>query len=110
MNEYIFLMHDDIDNRSSRRASPDWQSYIARLQAGGHFVGGSAIGGGTSASKSGVTTEITRYLSGFMRVRAESLDQARSLLTGNPVFEAGGTVEIRELPREKNVERAGRES
>jgi len=26
-------------------------------------------------------------------------DDARTLLVGNPVFEAGGTVEIRELPR-----------
>jgi len=31
-------------------------------------------------------------------VNAASLDQAKSLLIGNPVFEAGGTVEIRELP------------
>jgi hypothetical protein len=30
---------------------------------------------------------------------AASLDEARKLLSGNPVFEAGGTVEIRELPR-----------
>jgi hypothetical protein len=32
-------------------------------------------------------------------VNADSLDRAKSLLVGNPVFEAGGTVEIRELPR-----------
>lgn len=32
-------------------------------------------------------------------VAADSLDAARALLAGNPVFEAGGTVEIRELPR-----------
>jgi hypothetical protein len=32
-------------------------------------------------------------------VKAESLDQAKTLLAGNPQFEAGGTVEIRELPR-----------
>jgi hypothetical protein len=36
---------------------------------------------------------------GFIKVQAESLDHARELLKGNPVFEAGGTVEIRELPR-----------
>jgi hypothetical protein len=32
-------------------------------------------------------------------VNANDLEQAKSLLVGNPVFEAGGTVEIRELPR-----------
>jgi hypothetical protein len=32
-------------------------------------------------------------------VKAASLEEAKSLLAGNPHFEAGGTVEIRELPR-----------
>jgi hypothetical protein len=32
-------------------------------------------------------------------VTAQSLAAARSLLAGDPVYEAGGTVEIRELPR-----------
>jgi len=32
-------------------------------------------------------------------VTADSLEAAKSLLLGNPVFEAGGTIEIRELPR-----------
>jgi hypothetical protein len=38
-------------------------------------------------------------LSGYIRISAGDLDEARGLLAGNPVFEAGGTVEIRELPR-----------
>ena len=39
-------------------------------------------------------------LTGFVRVRAASLEEAKRFLVGNPVYEAGGTVEIRELPRE----------
>jgi hypothetical protein len=35
----------------------------------------------------------------LIRVRANSLDEAVGLPAGHPVFEAGGTVEIRELPR-----------
>jgi hypothetical protein len=42
---------------------------------------------------------VTEHLAGYIRVTADSLDAARSLLAGNPHFEAGGTVEIRELPR-----------
>ena len=38
-------------------------------------------------------------LTGYIRIRAESLEAARHYLSGNPTFEAGGTVEIRELPR-----------
>jgi hypothetical protein len=68
------------------------------LQAAGNFQGGSAIGAGVCARKSGVPPSITGHLSGFIRVSAGSLDAARTLLAGNPVFEAGGTVEIRELP------------
>ena len=42
---------------------------------------------------------VTRQISGYIRVRAEDLNAARELVFGNPVYEAGGTVEIRELPR-----------
>lgn len=49
--------------------------------------------------KAGPEPAITSHLSGFMRVVAGSLGHARTLVAGNPVFEFGGTVEIRELPR-----------
>jgi hypothetical protein len=67
--------------------------------AGWIFEGGSAIGSGICVRKSGTSASVTAHLAGFIRVNAESLDQAKSLLIGNPVFEAGGIVEIRELPR-----------
>jgi len=94
MAEYIFLMHDDAI--AGGRA---WEPYLHRLQQGGYFQGGSAIGDGVCARKSGAPASVTAHLTGFIRVNADSLDQAKSLLIGNPVFEAGGTVEIRELPR-----------
>src|SRR5215475_7198885 len=96
MTDYIFLMHDDaiadIDDR-------EWEPYLRKLQQSGFFQGGSAIGGGVCARKSGAPASVTEHLTGFIRVIADNLDQAKSLLTGNPVFEAGGTVEVRELPR-----------
>jgi hypothetical protein len=49
--------------------------------------------------KGGTPAPVTAHLAGFIRVNTGNLDQAKSLLIGNPVFEAGGTVEIRELPR-----------
>jgi hypothetical protein len=42
---------------------------------------------------------ITANLTGYIRLKADSIEHAKSLLTGNPHYEAGGTVEIRELPR-----------
>ena len=49
--------------------------------------------------KSGDAPEPTAHISGYVRVTADSLAEARELLQGNPVYEAGGTVEIRELPK-----------
>ncbi len=99
MPDYIFLMHDDVPEHGSGVREADWGSYLAGLQASGNFQGGSAIGAGVCARKSGVVPHVTGHISGFIRVAALSLDDARTMLAGNPVFEAGGTVEIRELPR-----------
>ena len=93
MPDYILLMHDDSDADDSA-----WAPYLQRLQQGGFFQGGSAIGQGVCLRKSGEPAPVTAHLAGFIRVSAGSLDQAKSLLVGNPVLEAGGTVEIRELP------------
>ena len=100
MNDYILFMHGDT---SPGRRTPDndeWAAYFAKLEQAGAFQGGSAIGDGVCVSRSIVPPpDITRHLSGYIRVQAESLSQARDLVSGNPIFEAGGTVEIRELPK-----------
>ena len=98
MNDYIFFMHDDVPKE--HRPRPDeWSGYFAKLREAGAFEGGSAIGDGLCASKSSPPPAVTRHLSGYIRVRAENLNAARELVLGNPVYEAGGTVEIRELPK-----------
>lgn len=93
MREYIFLMHDDADDDETA-----WEPYLRRLREIGCFQGGSAIGDGICARKTGAVRSVTGHLTGYIRVNADGLDHAQSMLAGNPVFEAGGTVEIRELP------------
>ena len=97
MADFILLMHDDTID-----AVPDslWPAYFARLRATGAFEGGSSIGGGEVARKSGAPGRIASHLTGFIRVTAPDLAAARELVAGNPVFECGGTVELRELPRD----------
>ena len=96
MLDFIFLMHDD----ATSSLSPDlWPPYLASLQARGLFDGGSAIGPGATFRKQGEPGDLSGHLGGYIRVRAVDLAAARALLAGNPVFESGGTVEIRELPR-----------
>jgi len=94
MAEYILLMHDDAleDERA-------WEPYLRRLKESGCFQGGSAIGEGICVRKDGAAPPVTAKLTGYIRLNADNLDHAKSMLTGNPHFEAGGTVEIRELPR-----------
>ena len=101
MNEYLLLMHAGApaEARGTVDAAHTWPAYFARLRAAGAFEGGSAIGGGVCVSKAGRAAGITGHLAGYLRVRAESLAAAEALVAGNPVYEAGGTVEIRELPR-----------
>jgi hypothetical protein len=93
MPEYMFLMHDD---RTSQENVAAWERYIAKLQAEGRFRGGSALGGGAAFRKAGSAAALSR-VTGFIRIAAASMASAESLLVGNPVYEAGGTVEIREL-------------
>lgn len=98
MTDYIFLMYESAQSASVSTDS-DWEAYLERLGKSGHFAGGSAIGGGLCASKSKATATITAELSGYIRVTANSIEEARALLSGNPTYEAGGRVEIRELPK-----------
>lgn len=96
----MLLMHRDASDGQPDRASDAWAAYFAKLEQAGAFQGGSAIGGGVCISKSAARApDITAHLSGYIRLQAETLAHARDLVIGNPVFEAGGTVEIRELPK-----------
>ncbi|HZF12097.1 MAG TPA: hypothetical protein VFE33_25195 [Thermoanaerobaculia bacterium] len=98
MADFILFMHNDVPE-GQRRPDGDWAAYFAKLRESGAFQGGSSIGDGVCASKSSPPGTITGHISGYIRIRAESLQSARELVVGNPVYEAGGTVEIRELPR-----------
>jgi hypothetical protein len=94
VNDYIFLMH-----QAPEPTTADWPSYFARLRSTGQFAGGSSIGDGLIVSKSGKREATSGHLVGYIRVTADSIQGAQDLLVGNPVYEAGGMVEIRELPK-----------
>lgn len=98
MNDYIFFMHNDGLECSDNNA--EWEQYLKKLRVCGQFEGGSSIGHGECVAKAKPPKSITPHLSGYLLVQAETLEAAKVLLEGNPVFEAGGTVEIRELLRD----------
>ena len=96
MPDYLMLMHNDPVRTASER---DWETYIDALAQTGKFRGGSAIGEGVCRRKSGAAPAITARIGGYIRIEADSLADAEMLLAGNPVYENGGTVELRELPK-----------
>ena len=99
MKDFILLMRVD-GGALAPPAVDAWPTYFAALRSANAFEGGSAIGDGIVLSKStGPTRDGVTPISGYIRLRAESLEAACALVAGNPVYEAGGTVEVRELPR-----------
>jgi len=100
MNDYILLMHNDVPEGQQRPAH-EWPTYFARLREAAAFQGGSSIGGGLCLRKGAAAPEISGHIGGYIRIRAVDLQAARALVAGNPVYEAGGTVEIRELPKDE---------
>ncbi|MEO1475347.1 MAG: hypothetical protein AAFS13_03115 [Pseudomonadota bacterium] len=96
MKNFMLLMHDDTTIPPDEAA---WGGYIESLITTGGFEGGSSIGPGLCFRKGGDVPQIAKQFVGYMRIQASSLEEAATRLAGNPVFEAGGTVEIRELPQ-----------
>ncbi|MFZ4606262.1 MAG: hypothetical protein ACOYM5_08385 [Caulobacter sp.] len=97
MADFLLLMHDDTAAPVDDEA---WGPYLAGLRSVGLFEGGSAIGGGVTRRATAAPGPLSSHLAGFIRVQADDLEHAARLLAGNPVYDAGGTVEIRALPRD----------
>ncbi len=97
MMDFIILMHGDA---LCEPADVMWGSYFESLSEQGVFEGGSSIGAGSAFRKQGVPAPESAHFTGFIRVKAATMEDAVKLLNGNPVYESGGTVEVRELPRD----------
>lgn len=94
MRRYLLLMHRDATSAEDTEA---WGPYLASLRQSSRFEGGSSIGAAAAHRFGGAPAHAHPWLVGYLMVMAEDLEAARSLLRGNPVYEAGGTVELCEL-------------
>ena len=45
----------------------------------------------------GPFTEIKEFISGYIVVKTEDIDEAVEIAKGNPVFKIGGSIEVREI-------------
>ena len=101
MQDFILFMYNDAIDKSQANDDQGWGAYFSKLRASGQFDGGSSIGRGTKFKKNHPEYPSGTEMTGFIRIRAGDMDGAKVFLSGNPIFEAGGTVEIRELPRDE---------
>jgi len=97
MADFMLLMHGDAVRDTEPAA---WDAYFSALSQSGCFDGGSSIGGGDTFRQGSNAAPVTAHLEGFIRLRAANLADARRWIEGNPVYLAGGTVELRELPED----------
>ncbi len=102
MSEYILLMYNDAQDQSLVNDPESWSKYLSALHGSGQFAEVSAIGGGLCCKKdqADLGAEDKQQIVGSIRIRAETPLAAKQWLVGNPVYEAGGTVEIRALLRD----------
>jgi hypothetical protein len=97
MPEFIVFMHNDVVDRSLANDGQRWGAYLAKLKATGRFNGGSSIGRGLKFRMGSQQAPSELSIEGFIRIEAKDAEEAQKVLEGNPNYEAGGTVEVREL-------------
>jgi len=96
LNDYLLLMHGDaVDEKTDR-----WPAWLDRMASEGRLRGGSSIAGGECVRRDAQPQRPLSSLTGFVRIVASDLEDAKACLVGNPVYEGGGTVELRLLPED----------
>ena len=94
----------DLSPEAMQKVMQSWWDWIqGGIDAGWMVDGGDALKPeGRLVSPSGAVTdgpfaESKELVGGYSMVKADSLDEAVALTKGCPMFDAGGTVEVREL-------------
>jgi len=107
MANYLFLFRGGMSNNSPdemQKQMQKWRNWIGDLSAKGQFLAGEPLdrtGKVVTGSKRTVTdgpySEAKDVVGGYLVVKADTLDAAVELSRGCPIFEAGGSVEVRAI-------------
>lgn len=103
----IFRLSDQADFTPSPEQMQERMNWLAGIAAQNKLVdkGNSLLPASGSARTvmpgnvvtDGPYTEIKEFVSGYIVVKAETIDEAVELTKGNPVFKVGGNIEVREI-------------
>jgi hypothetical protein len=110
MNDFLYLFRGERTENS--RLSPEgmqaqmqkWTNWIRSLSEQGKFVGGQPLQAGGKVVQAagkvitdGPFAEGKEVVGGYVIVKVADLEEATELSKGCPIFETGGTVEVRPI-------------
>ena len=110
MNDFVLIFRNDFHPEA--KFSPDemqaimmkWQNWMGgiaaqnQLASPGNRLGaeGKTVGNGKVVTN-GPYAEIKEILSGYIIVKANTIDDAAEIAKGCPILEVGGNVEVRDI-------------
>ncbi len=103
----IFRLKDISDFKASPEQMQERMNWLAGIAAQNKLVDkGNALLPNTESAKvvkpgnivtDGPYTEIKEFISGYIVIKAETIDEAVAIAKENPVFKIGGNIEVREV-------------
>ncbi|WP_129717372.1 YciI family protein [Pedobacter sp. SYP-B3415] len=102
----IFRLKEGTNIKPSPEQMQERMAWLAGIAAQNRLVdkgntllpvaGSAKVVSGDDIVTDGPFTEIKEFISGYIVIRAASIDEAVELARGNPIFKIGGSIEIRE--------------
>ncbi|MGJ1390156.1 YciI family protein [Sphingobacterium spiritivorum] len=103
----IFRLKDISDFQPSPEQMQERMNWLAGIAAQNKLVDkGNTLLPSTGSAKTvkpdnivtdGPYTEIKEFISGYIVVKTDNIDEAVALAKSNPVFKIGGSIEVREV-------------
>ena len=103
----IFRLKDIADFRPSPEQMQERMNWLAGIAAQNKLAdkGNTLLPGAGSAKTvkpgnlvtDGPYTEIKEFISGYIVVKADTIEEAVEMAKANPIFEIGGSIEVREI-------------
>jgi hypothetical protein len=107
---FMLLLRGGVSNaelspEQMQRQIQKYMSWIERLRAKNQFIAGEPLeddgkvlsGNGGRTVTDGPFTEAKEVVGGYFIIRARDLDEAIEVSRGCPIFENGGSVEVRPI-------------
>lgn len=111
MSEYVFVYRrplPPVTPQQKQEAMERYQAWFKRLEASGHLVqygqpldpaSGRVVRDKAGTVSDGPYAETKDIVVGFSIIKADDLDQAVALAKECPIFDQGGMVEVRPIPK-----------